>query len=239
MSDNIIEFHNVKKSYGDHVIIPNLNVNIERGDFLTIIGSSGCGKTTMLKMINRLINPDEGEILIDGKDVSELDVIKLRRSIGYSIQGTMLFPHLTVRENISYVPDLIAEDDKKAFKYESTQDNKLKKIKKDKELKAKEKSRDATKEQEINKWLDIVGLDYSLLERFPHELSGGQKQRVGIARALSASPKILLMDEPFGAVDEITRGQLQQEIKKIHEKTNITIITDNAIRIMGYYIIKR
>ncbi len=224
MSDNIIEFHNVKKSYGDHVIIPNLNVNIERGDFLTIIGSSGCGKTTMLKMINRLINPDEGEILIDGKDVSELDVIKLRRSIGYSIQGTMLFPHLTVRENISYVPDLIAEDDKKAFKYESTQDNKLKKIKKDKELKAKEKSRDATKEQEINKWLDIVGLDYSLLERFPHELSGGQKQRVGIARALSASPKILLMDEPFGAVDEITRGQLQQEIKKIHEKTNITII---------------
>ena len=224
MSDNIIEFHNVKKSYGDHVIIPNLNVNIERGDFLTIIGSSGCGKTTMLKMINRLINPDEGEILIDGKDVSELDVIKLRRSIGYSIQGTMLFPHLTVRENISYVPDLIAEDDKKAFKYESTQDNKLKKIKKDKELKAKEKSIDATKEQEINKWLDIVGLDYSLLERFPHELSGGQKQRVGIARALSASPKILLMDEPFGAVDEITRGQLQQEIKKIHEKTNITII---------------
>ena len=224
MSDNIIEFHNVKKSYGDHVIIPNLNVNIERGDFLTIIGSSGCGKTTMLKMINRLINPDEGEILIDGKDVSELDVIKLRRSIGYSIQGTMLFPHLTVRENISYVPDLIAEDDKKAFKYESTQDNKLKKIKKDKELKAKEKSRDATKEQEINKWLDIVGLDYSLLERFPHQLSGGQKQRVGIARALSASPKILLMDEPFGAVDEITRGQLQQEIKKIHEKTNITII---------------
>lgn len=224
MSDNIIEFHNVKKSYGNHVIIPNLNVNIERGDFLTIIGSSGCGKTTMLKMINRLINPDEGEILIDGKDVSELDVIKLRRSIGYSIQGTMLFPHLTVRENISYVPDLIAEDDKKAFKYESTQDNKLKKIKKDKELKAKEKSRDATKEQEINKWLDIVGLDYSLLERFPHELSGGQKQRVGIARALSASPKILLMDEPFGAVDEITRGQLQQEIKKIHEKTNITII---------------
>lgn len=224
MSDNIIEFHNVKKSYGDHVIIPNLNVNIERGDFLTIIGSSGCGKTTMLKMINRLINPDEGEILIDGKDVSELDVIKLRRSIGYSIQGTMLFPHLTVRENISYVPDLIAEDDKKAFKYESTQDNKLKKIKKDKELKAKEKSRDATKEQEINKWLDIVGLDYSLLERFPHELSGGQKQRVGIARALSASPKILLMDEPFGAVDEITRGQLQQEIKRIHEKTNITII---------------
>ena len=147
MSDNIIEFHNVKKSYGDHVIIPDLNVNIERGDFLTIIGSSGCGKTTMLKMINRLINPDEGEILIDGKDVSELDVIKLRRSIGYSIQGTMLFPHLTVRENISYVPDLIAEDDKKAFKYESTQDNKLKKIKKDKELKAKEKSRDATKEQ--------------------------------------------------------------------------------------------
>lgn len=226
MSDNIIEFHNVKKSYGDEVIIPNLNLNIERGDFLTVIGSSGCGKTTMLKMINRLINPDEGDILIDGKDISDIDVIKLRRSIGYSIQGTMLFPHLTIRENISYVPDLIAEDDKKAFEYESRQDKKLKKInvKKDKQLKEKEKSIDEHKQEEINKWLDIVGLDDSLLERFPHELSGGQKQRVGIARALAASPKILLMDEPFGAVDEITRGQLQKEIKNIHKKTNITII---------------
>ncbi|WP_295722669.1 ABC transporter ATP-binding protein [uncultured Methanobrevibacter sp.] len=226
MSDNIIEFHNVKKSYGDEVIIPNLNLNIERGDFLTIIGSSGCGKTTMLKMINRLINPDEGDILINGKDIADIDVIKLRRSIGYSIQGTMLFPHLTIRENISYVPDLIAEDDKKAFEYESHHDNKLKKIKvkKDKQLKEKEKSIDEHKHEEINKWLDIVGLDYSLLERFPHELSGGQKQRVGIARALAASPKILLMDEPFGAVDEITRGQLQKEIKNIHKKTNITII---------------
>lgn len=226
MSDNIIEFHNVKKSYGDEVIIPKLNLNIERGDFLTVIGSSGCGKTTMLKMINRLINPDEGDILIDGKDISDIDVIKLRRSIGYSIQGTMLFPHLTIRENISYVPDLIAEDDKKAFEYESRQDKKLKKInvKKDKQLKEKEKSIDEHKQEEINKWLDIVGLDDSLLERFPHELSGGQKQRVGIARALAASPKILLMDEPFGAVDEITRGQLQKEIKNIHKKTNITII---------------
>ncbi len=226
MTDNIIEFHNVKKSYGDEVIIPNLNLNIERGDFLTVIGSSGCGKTTMLKMINRLINPDEGDILIDGKDISDIDVIKLRRSIGYSIQGTMLFPHLTIRENISYVPDLIAEDDKKAFEYESRQDKKLKKInvKKDKQLKEKEKSIDEHKQEEINKWLDIVGLDDSLLERFPHELSGGQKQRVGIARALAASPKILLMDEPFGAVDEITRGQLQKEIKNIHKKTNITII---------------
>ncbi len=226
MSDNIIEFHNVKKSYGDNVIIPNLNINVERGDFLTIIGSSGCGKTTMLKMINRLINPDGGEILIDGKNIADIDLIELRRSIGYSIQGTMLFPHLTVRENISYVPDLIAEDDKKAYKYQSSKHKKLNKInvKKDKELKEKEKSVDENKEEEVNKWLDIVGLDYSLLERFPHELSGGQKQRVGIARALAASPNILLMDEPFGAVDEITRDQLQKEIKNIHKKTNITII---------------
>ena len=210
MSDNIIEFHNVKKSYGDHVIIPNLNVNIERGDFLTIIGSSGCGKTTMLKMINRLINPDEGEILIDGKDVSELDVIKLRRSIGYSIQGTMLFPHLTVRENISYVPDLIAEDDKKAFKYESTQDNKLKKIKKDKELKAKEKSRDATKEQEIKKIHEKTNITIIFIT---HD----------IGEALYLGKHVIVMDEgeinQYGEPAEILNNPATPFVEKLCERT--------------------
>ncbi len=219
--DNIIEFHHIKKSYGDNVIIPDLNLNVERGDFLTVIGSSGCGKTTMLKMINRLITPDSGEILIDSKNIEDMDLIKLRCSIGYSIQGTMLFPHLTVGENISYVPDLIEEDKKRDRKY-----GKGKKVefKRSKDEKAEDEANEIEKNKRISQWLKIVGLDESILNRFPHELSGGQKQRVGIARALAASPKILLMDEPFGAVDEITRRQLQEEIKRIHRETGITII---------------
>ena len=219
--DNIIEFHHIKKSNVDNVIIPDLNLNVERGDFLTVIGSSGCGKTTMLKMINRLITPDSGEILIDSKNIEDMDLIKLRCSIGYSIQGTMLFPHLTVGENISYVPDLIEEDKKRDRKY-----GKGKKVefKRSKDEKAEDEANEIEKNKRISQWLKIVGLDESILNRFPHELSGGQKQRVGIARALAASPKILLMDEPFGAVDEITRRQLQEEIKRIHRETGITII---------------
>ena len=191
--ENMIEFQNIKKAYGDNVIIDDFNLEIKEGVFLTVIGSSGCGKTTLLKMINGLVTPDNGKVLLSGRDISQEDVVELRRTIGYSIQGTMLFPHLTVEENISYVPDIMQKDENE------------------------------TKEA-IGKWMDIVGLDEDLLSRFPHELSGGQKQRVGIARALAASPNILLMDEPFGAVDEITRSQLQKEIKKIHEKTQITII---------------
>lgn len=159
-----------------------------------MIGGSGCGKTTILKMINGLITPDRGSVIVNGKDVSESDIVELRRRIGYAIQGTMLFPHLNVRENIAYVPNLIHENDS-------------------------EKTDEA-----IDKWLDIVGLDSSILSRYPHELSGGQQQRVGIARALAASPAILLMDEPFSAVDEITRTQLQKEMKEIHEKTKITVM---------------
>ena len=219
--DNIIEFHHIKKSYGDNVIIPDLNLNVERGDFLTVIGSSGCGKTTMLKMINRLITPDSGEILIDSKNIGDMDLIKLRCSIGYSIQGTMLFPHLTVGENISYVPDLIEEDKKRDRKYRK---GKKVEFKRSKDEKAEDEANEIEKNKRISQWLKIVGLDESILNRFPHELSGGQKQRVGIARALAASPKILLMDEPFGAVDEITRRQLQEEIKRIHRETGITII---------------
>ena len=219
--DNIIEFHHIKKSYVDNVIIPDLNLNVERGDFLAVIGSSGCGKTTMLKMINRLITPDSGEILIDSKNIEDMDLIKLRCSIGYSIQGTMLFPHLTVGENISYVPDLIEEDKKRDRKYRK---GKKVEFKRSKDEKAEDEANEIEKNKRISQWLKIVGLDESILNRFPHELPGGQKQRVGIARALAASPKILLMDEPFGAVDEITRRQLQEEIKRIHRETGITII---------------
>lgn len=192
---SIIEFKDISKHYSDSDFsIDNFNLSVEKGDFVTMIGGSGCGKTTILKMINGLITPDRGSVIVNGKDVSESDIVELRRRIGYAIQGTMLFPHLNVRENIAHVPNLIHENDS-------------------------EKTDEA-----IDKWLDIVGLDSSILSRYPHELSGGQQQRVGIARALAASPAILLMDEPFSAVDEITRTQLQKEMKEIHEKTKITVM---------------
>lgn len=192
---NHIEFKDISKHYEDSDFkIENFNLDIEEGDFVTIIGTSGCGKTTILKMINGLIKPSSGIIKVEGKDVSKLDVVDLRRNIGYAIQGTLLFPHLTIKENIAYVPNLLNE-------------------------KNSEKTEEAVK-----KWLNMVGLDESILNRYPHELSGGQQQRVGIARALAASPRILLMDEPFSAVDEITRNQLQKELKEIHKETGITII---------------
>ena len=189
-----IEFRHIRKSYGDTVIIPDLNLEIEKGEFVTIIGSSGCGKTTALKMINGLIPPTGGDILVDGENIRNKDMITLRRGIGYAIQGSVLFPNMTVEQNISYVPSLLN--------------------KKDKERTAKA----------VDKWMQIIGLDPSMKERYPSELSGGQQQRVGIARALAASPDILLMDEPFGAVDAITREQLQNELKEIHKKTGITIL---------------
>lgn len=178
----LIEFKNIKKSYGEKVVMENFDLQVDRGEFVTIIGSSGCGKTTALKMVNGLIHPDQGDILIDGENIREKDQTQLRRNIGYAIQGSVLFPHMTVEQNISYVPDLLNG-----------------------------RNRAKTKEA-VSKWMKIVGLDEELKERYPAELSGGQQQRVGIARALAASPEILLMDEPFGAVDEITRGQLQEEL---------------------------
>ena len=190
----MIEFRHVKKAYGDKVILKDFNLSIEKGEFVTVIGSSGCGKTTALKMVNGLLEPTEGDILIEGESIREKDQTQLRRNIGYAIQGSVLFPHMTVEQNIAYVPNLLNKRDKK-------------------------KTRDA-----VSKWMQIVGLDEEMRERYPAELSGGQQQRVGIARALAASPEILLMDEPFGAVDEITRSQLQTELHQIYEKTGITVM---------------
>lgn len=191
---DVIEFRNIKKSYGNKVVMNGFNLSVKKGEFLTLIGSSGCGKTTALKMVNGLIEPDEGDILVNGENIREKDQTALRRNIGYAIQGSVLFPHMTVEQNIAYVPHLLNRKNKK-------------------------KTRDA-----ISKWMKITGLEEDLRDRYPSELSGGQQQRVGIARALAASPDILLMDEPFGAVDEITRTQLQEEIKRIHQQTKITIL---------------
>ena len=192
--DTAIEFKHVKKVYGEKVIIDDFNLKITPGEFLTVVGSSGCGKTTILKMINGLIIPDEGQVLVHDQCTQAVDLIELRRGIGYAIQGSVLFPHMTVAQNIAYVPNLLNKNDKKRT-YEA-----------------------------LSKWMKIVGLDEELIHRYPSELSGGQQQRVGIARALAASPDILLMDEPFGAVDEITRSTLQVEIFRIHHQENITII---------------
>lgn len=189
-----IEFKNVNKSYGDNNVIKNLSFTIDSGEFITVIGSSGSGKTTVLKMTNNLITPTDGDIFINGENIKSRNPVELRRNIGYAIQGSVLFPHLTVEQNISYVPNLINKKDKKRTK------------------------------QAVSKWMGIVGLNEDIRDRYPSELSGGQQQRVGIARALAASPSILLMDEPFGAVDEITRLQLQSEIKRIHNETKITVM---------------
>jgi len=189
----MIIFSHIHKNYNGKEIIADFNLTIESSTFLTIIGTSGSGKTTILKMINGLVLPDKGKIYIDGKNILEEDLIALRRNIGYVIQGNILFPHLTVAENIAYVLRL--------KNYSKTDITHI-----------------------VTEKLQQVNLDPELANRFPHQLSGGQQQRVGIARALAASPSIILMDEPFGALDIITRQQLQRELKVLHQLSGATIV---------------
>ncbi|AOZ72565.1 glycine/betaine ABC transporter ATP-binding protein [Boudabousia tangfeifanii] len=191
MSD--ITFENVSKSYGQQQVLSGFNLEIACGDFLAVVGSSGSGKTTILKMINALVKPDSGRVLIAGQDVSDMDLVELRRSIGYSIQGNVLFPHLDVFDNIAFVLELLGKSKQE-------------------------------KAETVTRLMEMFNLDPSLRHRFPHQLSGGQAQRVGIARAYATSPSILLMDEPFGAVDAITRYQLQHELKAWHAQANTTIV---------------
>lgn len=195
---SIIEFKNVSKAYKENytredLVIDDLTLSIEAGDFVTFIGESGCGKTTLLKMINGLVLPSEGTISVMDKRLKAWDLITLRRHIGYVIQQIGLFPHLTIAQNISFVLDIMekSEEEKQA------------------------KSRTL---------IELVGLSANYLDKYPAALSGGEKQRVGVARALAADPDILLMDEPFGAVDEITRKVLQTEILNIQSKLKKTII---------------
>ena len=192
----MIEFKNVSKTYaGSNVTVVNdLSFDIADGEICVLVGPSGCGKTTSMRMINRLIEPTNGEILIDGQKNTSMSGTQLRRKIGYAIQQTGLFPHRTISDNIGTVPGLLGWD----------------------------KSRIKTRADEL---LDLVGLaPDQYRDRYPAELSGGQQQRVGVARALAADPPIMLMDEPFGAVDPITRDRLQNEFLHIQEDIKKTII---------------
>ncbi len=194
MRTPLIHFDQVTKSYGEHTVLDNLSLDILSGEFITVIGSSGSGKTTLLKLINGLLSPTSGTIYIHGMDISKENQNVLRRKIGYVIQGIGLFPHMTVRKNIGYVPSLLKRENKEQTR------------------------------QTVERLIRMVGLEEEMLNRYPAELSGGQRQRVGIARALAAKPEILLMDEPFGAVDEITRKLLQTEISRIHRELGDTIV---------------
>lgn len=201
----MIRFENVSKRYGDHVILNNINFEVQTGEFVALIGTSGCGKTTTLQMINRLIDPTSGDIYIDDKNIRELDPVELRRRIGYVIQEIGLFPHMTIRQNIEIVP--------KMLKWE------------------KEKISERTP-----RLLKMVNMSESCLDRYPSSLSGGQQQRIGLLRALAADAPIILMDEPFGALDPITRSNLQDEIKVLQNELKKTIIfvthdMDEAVKI--------
>jgi osmoprotectant transport system ATP-binding protein len=191
----MIKFENVRKQYEDgFVALKNINLDIQKGELFTLIGPSGCGKTTTMKMINRLIEPTEGKIYIDGQDISNIDPVELRRNIGYVIQQIGLFPHMTVEENIALVPKLKKWEPKRYLK-------------------------------RVDELLELVGLDPSIFKhRYPSELSGGQKQRVGVVRALAGEPDIILMDEPFSALDPISREQLQDDIVRLQEEIHKTIV---------------
>lgn len=190
----MIRLEHVTKSFDNQTVLDDFSISIEEGEFLTVIGRSGCGKTTMLKTINGLHRPEQGRVYVEGKDISKEDLIAVRRKIGYVIQNKGLFPHMTVEKNITYVPVISGKKEKKA------------------------------NHELACRLIKTVGLDPSMLSRYPSELSGGQQQRVGIARALAADAKILLMDEPFGALDEITKQAMQDEILNLQKKLGITIV---------------
>lgn len=187
----IIQFRQAGKQYNGNYALQPLTLDIMPGEFISLVGSSGGGKTTMLKLINGLLLPDTGTVTVMGQDTQTIDLIALRRRIGYVIQGAALFPHLTVADNIGYVPSL---------------------------------SKQKLSSEQLERLMQLVDLPIELLQRFPSSLSGGQQQRVGIARALASNPAIMLMDEPFGAVDEITRTVLQDSIQELHRQLGTTIV---------------
>ena len=190
----IIRLEHVTKSFDGQKVLDDLSLSVNEGEFLTVIGRSGCGKTTMLRLINGLQKPDSGKVYVEGEDVDNTDLIALRRRIGYVIQNKGLFPHMTVEKNISYVPVISGKKNKE------------------------ENHRQALR------LLKLAGLEESMAGRYPSELSGGQQQRVGIASALASDAKILLMDEPFGALDEITKRAMQDEVLSLQAQLHMTIV---------------
>jgi osmoprotectant transport system ATP-binding protein len=201
MPETIVEFQNVSYSVGTMQILEDLNLQVFRGEILILLGESGCGKTTTLKLINRLIEPTAGKVLVRGRPTTVWDAIRLRRSIGYVLQEGGLFPHFSVEKNVALVAELVTD-------FSKEKDRKKRGIHK-----------------RVSELLEMVGLDPDKFsERFPHELSGGQRQRVGVARALAADPDLLLLDEPFGALDAITRARLQKEFSELVKKLNKTAV---------------
>ncbi|WP_381412512.1 betaine/proline/choline family ABC transporter ATP-binding protein [Staphylococcus epidermidis] len=202
----MLSIKNLSKVYaGGKKAVDNMTIDIESGDFIAFIGTSGSGKTTALRMINRMIESTEGEITIDGKNIKELNPVELRRSIGYVIQQIGLMPHMTVKENIVLVPKLLKWSQEK-------------------------------KDEKAKEFIRLVDLPEEYLDRYPSELSGGQQQRIGVVRALAAEQDIILMDEPFGALDPITRDTLQDLVKKLQQQLGKTFIfvthdMDEAIKL--------
>lgn len=191
-----VELRSVNKQFPGmgYKALDNVNIAIEEGEFVTILGSSGCGKTTLIKTVNRIYEPDSGEVLLFGKDVLKEDPVQLRRGIGYVIQQIGLFPHMTVRDNIATIPKILKWDKKRI-------------------------------DEEVNRMISLVQLDPDeFRNRYPAQLSGGQQQRIGLARALICDPKVMLLDEPFGAIDAINREKLQRELKSIHARSKKTYL---------------
>ncbi|MCA1175594.1 MULTISPECIES: ABC transporter ATP-binding protein [unclassified Pantoea] len=189
----MIEFHQVSKMFAGKAAVQDLTLHIEKGSFTVLIGTSGSGKSTTLKMINRLVEHDSGEIRFAGEPIERMDARALRRRIGYAIQSIGLFPHWNVAKNIATVPSLLGWPQAKI-------------------------------QQRVEELLALLNLDTHLATRFPHQLSGGQQQRVGVARALAADPELLLMDEPFGALDPVNRQALQQEMLRIQKLSGRTVV---------------
>ncbi|SFK31107.1 osmoprotectant transport system ATP-binding protein [Cellulomonas sp. KH9] len=210
--DAAIRFDAVRKEYAGSVAVDDLTLEVREGELLVLVGPSGCGKSTTLRMANRLVEPTSGRIVLGGEDVTDVDPVALRRRIGYVIQNVGLFPHRTVAQNVATVPRLLGWDRRRA-------------------------------RERVDELLTLVGLDpQRYARRWPHELSGGERQRVGVARALATDPPVLLMDEPFGAVDPVGRARLQQEFARLQRELGTTVMMvthdiDEAVRMADRVVV--